>query len=182
MECSPVFLDAGQNTAGPAKTDRVPYDAWKRQGFLRTTPGATVDYEYIAKELVEIVERFDIDILHFDRWRIDIFKKEVRRLGLSLKMEPFGQGYKDMSPAMDKTEQLLLEGQINHANHPVLTMCAANAVVERDAAGNRKLAKDKSTGRMDGMVSLVMAAGALNQAKDTSGFDAFLKNPIMVGV
>ncbi|MDE9448146.1 terminase large subunit, partial [Xenorhabdus bovienii] len=137
----PFFWTPDKTLLDRAKTDRVPYDAWKKQGFLRTTPGATVDYEYIAKELVEIVERFDIDILHFDRWRIDIFKKEVRRLGLSLKMEPFGQGYKDMSPAMDKTEQLLLEGQINHANHPVLTMCAANAVVERDAAGNRKLAK-----------------------------------------
>ncbi|AOM42621.1 terminase large subunit [Xenorhabdus hominickii] len=178
----PFFWTPDKTLLDRAKTDRVPYDVWKKQGFLRTTPGATVDYEYIVKELIEITEKFDIEVLNFDRWRIDIFKKEAQRVGLSLKMEPFGQGYKDMSPAMDKTEQLLLEEQVNHANHPVLTMCAANAVVEQDAAGNRKLAKDKSTGRMDGMVALVMAAGALNRAKGTSGLEAFLKNPIMVGL
>jgi len=36
-------------------------------------------------------------------------------------------------------------------------MCASNAVVQRDPAGNRKLAKHKSRGRIDGMVSLTMA-------------------------
>ncbi|PHM55182.1 terminase large subunit [Xenorhabdus sp. KK7.4] len=178
----PFFWTPDKTLLDRAKTDRVPYDVWKKQGFLRTTPGATVDYEYIVKELTEITDKYDIEMLNFDRWRIDIFKKEARRVGLSLKMAQFGQGYKDMSPAMDKTEQLLLEGQINHANHPVLTMCAANAVVEQDAAGNRKLAKDKSTGRMDGMIALVMAAGALNHAKSTAGLDAFLRNPIMAGV
>jgi phage terminase large subunit-like protein len=39
-------------------------------------------------------------------------------------------------------------------------MCAANAVVVTDAAGNRKLDKSKSTARIDGMVALVMAKGA----------------------
>jgi phage terminase large subunit-like protein len=36
-------------------------------------------------------------------------------------------------------------------------MCAVNAVVQRDPAGNRKLAKNKSRGRIDGMVALAMA-------------------------
>ena len=44
-----------------------------------------------------------------------------------------------------------------HGNHPVLTMCAQNAVIERDPAGNRKLTKKKSRGRIDGLVALVMA-------------------------
>jgi phage terminase large subunit-like protein len=37
-------------------------------------------------------------------------------------------------------------------------MCAANAIVTKDPAGNRKLDKAKSTGRIDGMVALAMAA------------------------
>lgn len=55
---------------------------------------------------------------------------------------------------------MLLGGKLRHGNHPVLSMCAANAVVQMDAAGNKKLAKDKSNGRIDGMVALAMAAGA----------------------
>ena len=44
-----------------------------------------------------------------------------------------------------------------HGKHPVLSMCAANAVVQSDPSGNRKLAKDKSRGRIDGMIALTMA-------------------------
>jgi phage terminase large subunit-like protein len=44
-------------------------------------------------------------------------------------------------------------------------MCAGNAVAIRDPAGNRKLDKARSTGRIDGIVALAMAMGvaAMNQ-------------------
>jgi phage terminase large subunit-like protein len=45
------------------------------------------------------------------------------------------------------------------AGNPVLAMCAANAVVVPDAAGNRKLDKSKATGRIDGLQALAMAEG-----------------------
>jgi phage terminase large subunit-like protein len=44
--------------------------------------------------------------------------------------------------------------------NPVLTWCAAGAVLEEDAAGNRKFTKKKATGRIDGIVALTMARGA----------------------
>ncbi|MDR5852129.1 terminase TerL endonuclease subunit, partial [Caballeronia sp. LZ003] len=50
--------------------------------------------------------------------------------------------------------------KLRHGKHPVLTMCAVNAVTEADAAGNRKFTKQKATGRIDGMVALAMAVGA----------------------
>lgn len=50
-----------------------------------------------------------------------------------------------------------------HGDHPVLSMCAANATVIRDPAGNRKLDKAKSTGRIDGMVALTMAMGVASR-------------------
>jgi phage terminase large subunit-like protein len=53
----------------------------------------------------------------------------------------------------------LLAGKVRHGNHPVLTMCAANAVVTMDPAGNRKLNKAKAAGRIDGMVAGAMAFG-----------------------
>jgi phage terminase large subunit-like protein len=54
----------------------------------------------------------------------------------------------------------VLGRKLRHGNHPVLTMCAANATLKRDAAGNRKLSKKRSSGRIDGMTALVMAIGA----------------------
>lgn len=154
-----------------SKRDRVPYDLWHRQGFLKTTPGATVDYEHVANDMAEIFADMDVQAIAYDRWRIDILKRELDRIGIELPLVPHGQGFKDMSPALDSLEAELLNGRIAHGNHPVLSMCAANAVTEKDPAGNRKLAKNRSTGRIDGLQALAMAFGAAANAETVQEFD-----------
>jgi phage terminase large subunit-like protein len=71
----------------------------------------------------------------------------------------FGQGYRDMSPALRDLESIVLEKKLRHGDHPVLTWCASNAVIDRDSAGNRKRSKKRSAGRIDAMVALTMAFG-----------------------
>ena len=148
-----------------AKRDRSPYDVWARQGYLHTTPGKTVDYEYVAQDIGAILATMDVQNIAYDRWRIGLLQKEFDELGITLPLYEHGQGFKDMSPALDTLEAELLNGRIAHGNHPVLTMCAANAVVQKDAAGNRKLDKHKATGRIDGMVAMAMAFGICNEEK-----------------
>lgn len=143
-----------------AHRDRVPYDVWARDGYLTLTPGASIDYEYVARWLAEYCASRNVLRINFDRWRIDVLNAELARIGVELPMEPFGQGFKDMTPALDTLESELINANIRHGGHPVLTMCAANAVATRDPAGNRKLDKSKATGRIDGMVALAMAMGA----------------------
>jgi phage terminase large subunit-like protein len=79
------------------------------------------------------------------------------------KFGEFGQGFKSMSPALRDLESILLERKLRHGGHPVLSMCVANAVITLDPAGNRKLDKKKSSGRIDGLVALVMALAAAPQ-------------------
>lgn len=146
-----------------AKRDRVPYDVWADQGHLLTTPGATVDYDFVASFVLEMAGECDLT-LAFDRWRMGTFRQSLARMGASDefiadRMKEFGQGFISISPALDLLEADMLNARIRHGGHPVLTMCAANAVVVQDAAGNRKLDKSKSTGRIDGMVALTMARG-----------------------
>jgi len=143
-----------------AKSDRAPYDVWAKQGFIRTVPGASIDYEAAARDLAEITADMNVSVVAFDRWRFDLFKKELDEIGVSFPLSPFGQGFKDMSPALDVMESALLNERVAHGGHPVLTMCAANARSERDAAGNRKLSKARATGRIDGLVAMAMAFGA----------------------
>jgi len=149
-----------------SKRDRVPYDLWVNQGLIHATPGSSVDYEPVAKRLVGICDSYDVVGINFDRWRIDVLERELVRLGAELPLLPFGQGYKDMAPAMDAAESLILNGCVRHGNNPVLTMCCANSVVDTDPAGNRKLNKAKSTGRIDGMVAMIMAMAATSSEAD----------------
>jgi phage terminase large subunit-like protein len=95
--------------------------------------------------------------LAFDRWRINDLKRELDAIGCNVQLEPHGQGFKDMSPAVDIVERLVIQRKLRHGAHPVLQWCAANAVVTRDPAGGRKFDKAKSTGRIDALVALAMA-------------------------
>src|SRR5262245_37981418 len=79
--------------------------------------------------------------------------------GLKLNMVEFGQGWKDMAPALNAIETLVLQKQVRHPDHPILNWCFANAVALSDPAGIPKLAKDRSIGRIDGLVAAVMAVG-----------------------
>ncbi|HUG56615.1 MAG TPA: terminase TerL endonuclease subunit [Candidimonas sp.] len=174
------FWTPEQGLFDRAKRDRQPYDVWARQDYLHTTPGATVDYEFVAQDMAAILSELNIQSIAYDRWRITLLQKELDTLGIDLPLVECGQGFKDMSPAIDALESELLNGRIAHGNQPVLTMCAANAVISKDAAGNRKLDKHKATGRIDGMVALAMAFSAAGGAEHEPDLSDFLSDPIIV--
>lgn len=158
-QVQPHFWAPEQGLIDRAKRDRVPYDVWAREGYLTLTPGATVDYEWVAQHIGEVLGDVTVNAIAYDRWRIDLMRKELEEAGVDVPMTEFGQGYKDMGPALDTLEAELLNGRIAHGMNPVLTMCASNAVASQDPAGNRKLDKAKANGRIDGMVALAMALG-----------------------
>lgn len=164
-----------------ATRDRAPYDVWKQQGWLEATPGSSVEYEAVAQKLVDLCDTYPVEKISFDRWRIDVFKADLSRLGRELPLEPFGQGFKDMTPALDSLETEILNKRIRHGGNPLLRWCAANAIAVKDPAGNRKLDKSKSTGRIDGIVALAMAIGQATKTEDdTSAINAFLQKPLGV--
>lgn len=152
-----------------AARDRAPYDVWREQGFITATPGASVAYETVAERLCELCDEHRVAAIAYDRWRMDVLKAELSRIGRELPLVEFGQGFKDMSPALDALEAELLNGSLRHGGNPVLTWNAMSAVATRDPAGNRKLDKSKATGRIDGMVALAMALGAAVKAQTTPG-------------
>ena len=177
----PYFWTPENGLIDRSKRDRQPYHTWVKQGYLQTTPGATVDYEYVAHDILAILGNLNVKLIAYDRWRIDIMRREFDKIGAELPLIEFGQGFKDMSGAVDALEAELLNGRVAHGNHPVLTMCAANAIVSKDPAGNRKLNKQKATGRIDGIVAMTMAFGAtLNDEEkfDESSFNDYLAKPI----
>lgn len=154
------FWTPEQGLSDRAKRDRAPYDVWHRQGYLHSTPGATIDYEFVASDMTAILSGLNVQAIAFDRWRIDLLKKELDKIGSDLPLVPHGQGFRDMAPALDGLEAELLNARVAHGGHPVLAMCAANAIVIKDPAGGRKLDKSKATGRIDGLQAMAQAFGA----------------------
>ena len=147
-----------QNRAQKAEQrDRVPYSLWHREGFIQYTPGDTVDYDYIRRDINKLNEQFNIQEIACDRWNATQLITQLQGDGFDV--VAFGQGYASMNGPAKEFEKLVLAGQLVHGGHPVLRWNAANVATMTDAAGNIKPAKDKSSGRIDGIVAAVMAIG-----------------------
>jgi len=164
----PTFWLPEEGLEERARRDRVPYDVWRDSGHLQTTPGRSVEYSFVAKYLAEMFRKSDVRKIAFDRWNFRHLRPWLIEAGLSEsfiddRFVDFGQGFASMSPALRNLESLLLNSRVRHSNHPVLTMNAANAVVRADEAGNRKLDKKRSRGRIDGLVALTMAAAIASE-------------------
>jgi phage terminase large subunit-like protein len=152
-----------------AQEDKVPYDVWVNEGLI-TPIGEATDPKAIALKIAELNGKYRITSLAFDRWRIADLKRELEAIGCPVTLAEHGQGYRDMSPAVDILERMVVKHRLRHGGHPVLTWNAYNAVVTRDPAGNRKLDKAKSIGRIDGLVALAMAF-SLTRIAEPPAFD-----------
>jgi len=151
--------------------DRAPYSLWKDQGWIDAPPGRAIDYGYVAERIAEIAHDYDVVGLAYDRWRIKDLLREFDRIGLrgytdddkpipgALRLCPWGQGFRDMSPAIDAWEISILQRRFAHNGNPVLAFCVANAMAVQDPAGNRKLDKSATRFRIDGAVACAMAVG-----------------------
>ncbi|WP_233146780.1 terminase large subunit [Ignatzschineria sp. F8392] len=164
----PYFWMPNEKIEERDKTDRAPYIFWRDEGYIKTTPGATVDYDFVAYQLIEILEDHGLwftDLkIGFDRWKIGELKKSLLALNvpesdINQCFIEHGQGFKDMTPALEKLTEYILNHQLRHGDNPVLNMCSFNAIAVEDPAENVKLDKRRATGRIDGVQALAMAVG-----------------------
>jgi phage terminase large subunit-like protein len=181
----PTFWLPAYGLADKARRDKVPYDLWHKQGHLLAAPGKSIDYEYVALYLKEQFGKYNIRTIAFDRWNFKHLRPWLIKAGfteeeIEAHFVEFGQGTQSMSPALRDLEADILNGRLAHGDHPVLTSCAANAVVEGKDEGNRKLSKQRSSGRIDGMVALAMAKGAAPHDAETPDISDFTDNIILV--
>ncbi|KJK14875.1 terminase large subunit [Pseudomonas sp. 2(2015)] len=174
--------------------DKVPYAAWIKSRDLETTPGRAISKLHVLRRMQTICDFFQVDKIAFDRWRIEDMRQLMVEYDITLpELVEFGQGFKDMGPAVDEFERRLLGmtelqpgpedeteeffddavsaeavESLRHDGNPVMTWCAGNAVIVSDPANNRKADKAKATGRIDGIIAAIMATGISGAASSGS--------------
>ncbi|WP_299081696.1 terminase TerL endonuclease subunit [uncultured Paraglaciecola sp.] len=154
-----------------------PFKQWADDGWLTLTPGNVTDYDFIEYDILQWAEQYGIQELAFDRWNSTQLTNHMLEKGVN--MVGFGQGFASMSPAMKELERLILSGAIEYDN-PVLEWAVSNTVPQHDPAGNIKPAKNKSSGKIDPVVSAIMAVGRATTGEDTSSIDDWLNDPIIL--
>lgn len=160
----PRFFIPAENIRERVKRDRAPYDVWVKQGLITATPGEVIDYRAVMHQFDQDAQKFDIAEVPFDRWGATQISIELQDRGMTV--VPFGQGFASMSAPTNALMTLVLQKQLRHGGNPVLRWMAGNCAVEKDAAGNIKLSKRRSTEKIDGIVATVMA---LDRAQRNEG-------------
>jgi phage terminase large subunit-like protein len=187
----PYFFVPEENILKRARNHRVPYDVWSDQAFLIPTPGDVTDEKYIIHKIGELMNKFRLRSLFFDRYGSKgvvgqledgygflTDPDQAKRFNKPLLVQ-FGQGYLSMSAPMKDVLRVVKLHQFAHGNQPVLTWCADNLIAVMDPAGNIKPDKGKSREKIDGMVSLIMAhAGAMTHIAN-SGKSVYAERGIL---
>jgi len=140
---------------------------WREQGHLVVTPGASTDYDFIEDEILRFAERFQVRAIAYDRYAASQLVKHLETELGEERLIAFGQGYVSMSAPCKELERLSLQRKIRHGGHPVLRWMCSNVSLQTDPAGNIKIDKARSAEKVDGMVSLAEAIGALTLVPDT---------------
>ncbi len=164
------FWVPGDNAKKREERDKVFYSTWAREGYVELTSGNVIDYDVIRKRINELGEQYDIQEIAIDRWNSTQLQTQLA--GDGFEIAQFGQGFASMSAPTKELERLVLEGKLCHGGNPVLRWMASNVMAEEDAAGNLKPSKKRSSEKIDGIVSLIMALGrAMVQEDMTSIYE-----------
>jgi len=170
VELVPFFFLPREVLHERARKDRVPYDVWAREGWLRVTEGNVVDYAEVYRVVLdEIRPRFKgLAQVGYDPWNANHLASSLTAAGVP--MVEVRQGYASLSGPSKLFEALVRSRRIRHDGNPVMRWCVANCEVATDPAGNIKPVKPggaaQGTRRIDGVVAAVTALSRLMVLSD----------------
>lgn len=133
--------------------DGVPFGQWAADGYVYTTPGRSIDYEFVAEKILQMGRVYNIQWIGIDPWQAQFIEKMLTDNGVKVAEIP--QDVKNISPAMKKYEKLILDRKLFHDGNPCARWCFGNVRLYTDANENYKADKGRSTERIDITVSAI---------------------------
>lgn len=139
------------------KTDKVPYRAWAKAGYLTITPGDVVDYRFIESWIHETTDDLGVNVkeLCYDPYNATHFAQDFEAQGITT--VEVRQGMRTLSEPTKAFREEAYRGNILHEPNPLLDWAVSNAVTKRDHNENIILDKEKSTNRIDPIAAVINA-------------------------
>jgi phage terminase large subunit-like protein len=199
------YFTPAETAAEREKKDRVPYQAWIRDGLVHGVPDKIVRLEYMSRRIAEVTGMFDVRWSAFDRYRHKELQQQMSELGVSCNWIEHPQGFRRagrlelngrpvlgpdgkpvdnplwMPDSVMKFEGRILDRTLKVQPSLVTRWQVSSTVIRKDPAGtgNHVFDKAKATGRIDGMVALAEAIGAAEMRLPQRDLSGFLNRPVM---
>ena len=174
-----------ETLAERALRDQAPYDVWVEEGDLNATPGNVVRLDFVAARVAELQADYQIRALAYDAYAFQRhFVPQLDEMGVTCLLVEHPQGGKRraaptadqkaaaemegkearglwMPGSLNELETLILEGRIEIRRNAATISAIMSAAIERDPFDNRWFSKRKAVNRIDALVALATAIGAM---------------------
>jgi phage terminase large subunit-like protein len=148
----PSLLDRGQ-TDGVAGR----YVEMHDRGELSVLGDKTVPVAPWLAEVMRHVEGQNVIAITMDRYKQAELGEAIGRAGIRAPLVWRGQGFRDGGEDCERFRRAAFDGLVKARPSLLLRSAFADAVCLRDPANNLKLAKARSTGRIDAAAASVLA-------------------------
>jgi len=142
------------------KEDKVPYDLWIEQGYVRTCQGKKIDYHMVTDWFCEVQRDMDIYLpwIGYDAWSAGYWADEMKDHFGAEAMVAVPQTMKVLSRPMQELHAEFEDRLIIYNNNPVDKWCFHNTQFIEDKNGNIKPVKSRmAMKRIDGLAALLDA-------------------------
>jgi phage terminase large subunit-like protein len=139
--------------------DKFMYKQWINEGHLITTPGKTIDHDYLVKEVLELRDKYQIIEAGADPWGMIGIEKQFSKEGLEL--TKVTQNMATLSAPTKAFQKMLLDGTFKHFGNKVMGWMMTNVVVHTDVNENIKLRKERDEDKIDGPIATVVALAVM---------------------
>lgn len=190
------------NIADRSTADQIPYRELSEAGLITITETPTIDFEFVAAQVQKLCAEHDVFQLVFDAAMIADFMKACGKIGFDVWRyegpdQPEGVGLRLVGHAQGprvlfEGKQLCMPISIRHFEDHILKgtitidksrltdICASNAVIVADAQKNKFFDKNKSRGRIDGLVTIAMAVGSATAEMESADASYLESEGLMV--
>ena len=140
------------------REDKIPYDIWLEQGYLRISNGNKVDYDDVVGWFEEIQNDYGLYIYQhgYDGWSAQAYIKKMSDtfgdIGRAVR-----QGKQTLSGPMKSLGAELRSKKVNYNNNPITKWCLSNVKVDIDKNDNIQPMKVTSRRRIDGFAGMLDA-------------------------
>lgn len=166
-----------ENQRERQKDDKVPYVKWAKGGHIITTEGNVVDQDQIELDILKLVTPFNVRGMAFDPWNAEQITQHLDKQGI--KRFEFRQYTTLFNEPLTLFERWILTGECEWNLNPVTRWMLGNVAIYRDKNDNRKVDRDLSQEKVDGIVTRLMAVGLWLKFKEK---ESIYKNRDMIKV
>lgn len=134
------------------------YKAWSKHDTFKVVEGNVTDYDYILKDLIELMARHNIQIVAYDEYNATQFTISATNEGAP--MSPFSQSLGNFNRPTKQIERLILSEQCVIDKDPCVKWAFNNIVLRMDYHENVKPDKTTKQNKIDPVIAMIEALGA----------------------